>query len=50
MVRHTGEYFVDVKGVAVSLVAAFQVPCVNSSELDAPQTDCFSGYGDTPLG
>jgi hypothetical protein len=50
MVRHTGEDFIDVEGVAVASVLAFQPSGINGSELDAPQADRFSGYSDTSLG
>ena len=29
---------------------SFQSSGVNCSEFDAPEPDCFSGYGDTSLG
>ena len=50
MVRHTGEDFVDVESVAVASVLAFQSACINRSELDAPEADRFSGYGNAWLG
>ena len=36
MVRHTGEYFNDVKVVTVASVLSFQFLTVYSTELDAP--------------
>ena len=47
MARHTGEDFVDVEGVAVSSVLSLQSPCINGSELDAPETYCFSADSDS---
>jgi hypothetical protein len=31
-------------------VLALQSTCINSSELDAPKADCFSGYSDASFG
>ena len=50
MVRHTGEDFIDVEGVAESSVLSLQAAGVDRTELDAPQADCLSGYSDGPLG
>ena len=47
MVRHTGEDFIDVEGIAVASVLAFQAAGINGSELDAPQSNCFSTDRDT---
>ena len=45
MVRHTGEDFIDVEGVAVASVLSFQAASVNRTELDAPEADRFSTDG-----
>ena len=50
MVRHTGEHFIDVEGIAVAPVLSLQSAGINGSKLDTPETDRFSGYGDTALG
>ena len=50
MVRHTGEYFIDVEGVAVASVFSLQAAGINGTELDAPEANCFSGYSDASLG
>ena len=44
------EDFIDVEGVAIASVFSLQSPGVNGSKLDAPEADCFSGYGDAPFG
>ena len=46
MVRHTGEYFIDVEGIAVTPVLALQVFGHKRTELDTPETDCFTADGD----
>ncbi len=46
MVRHTGKDFIDEERVAIASVLSFQSSSVNGSELDAPETDCFSADGD----
>ena len=50
MVRHTGEDFIDVRGVAITSVLSFQSPCINGSKLDAPEADRFSTDGDASFG
>jgi len=50
MVRHTGEHFIDVEGIAVAPVLSLQSAVINGSKLDTAKTDRFSGYGDTALG
>jgi len=49
MVRHTGEDFIYVRGIAVATVLAFHTTGIDCFELDAPETDGFSAHGDTPL-
>jgi len=39
MVRHTGEDFIDVKGVTVAAVVSFQTPGVQIAEFYAPKAD-----------
>jgi hypothetical protein len=43
------EEFIDVEGVALATVSALQSSGINGTELDAPEADGFSGYGDAPL-
>ena len=45
MVRHTGEYFIDVEGVAIAPVLSFQSARINVTEFDTPETDRLSGQG-----
>jgi hypothetical protein len=49
MVRHTGEDFIDVEGIAIAPVLSLQPAGINGSELNAPQADRFSGYSDASL-
>ena len=42
--------FVNVEGVAITLVLAFQSAGIDSAELDTPKTDRFAADGDTSLG
>jgi len=44
------EDFIDVERVAISSVPAVKSAGIYSSEFDTPETDRFSGYGDTALG
>ena len=46
MIRHTGEDFIDVEGIAVAPVLSFEAARVNGTELDTPEPDQFSGYSD----
>jgi hypothetical protein len=46
MVRHAGEDFIDIEGVTIASVLAFQSAGIDSSELDAPKTNCLSGDSD----
>ena len=50
MVRHTGKDFINVQGVAVATMPAFQSSSVNCSELDAPKPDRFSANSNASLG
>lgn len=50
MVRHTGEDFIDVEGIAITSVLAFQSASINGSKLDAPETDRLTRYSDTTFG
>ena len=50
MVRHTGEDFIDVEGIAEAAVPPFQSACINGSELDTPEAYRFSGYSDASFG
>ena len=43
MVRHSGEDFIDVEGIALAPVLSLQFSGVNSAELDAPEADRFPG-------
>ena len=43
------EDFIDVEGVAVISVLAFQSASINGAELDAPEADRFSRYSDASL-
>ena len=43
------EDFIDMEGIAVASVFAFQPASINGTELDAPETDRFSGYSDVSL-
>ena len=47
MVRHTGDDFIDIAGVAIASVLTFQSSSVQSAELDAPKTERFAADGDT---
>ena len=49
MVRHTGEDFVDVEGIAVASVLSFQSAGIDSSELDTPEADRLPADSDPPL-
>ena len=46
MVRHTGEDFIDVEGIAVSSVLPFQPSGIHGSKLDAPESDRFPSDDD----
>jgi len=50
MVRHTGEDFINVKGIAISSVLSFQATGIYGSKLDTPETDCLAATGDAALG
>jgi len=44
------EYFIDVEGITVSTMSAFQSSGIERAELDTPETDCFAADGNTSLG
>jgi hypothetical protein len=50
MVRHTGEDFINVEGVAVTSVLSFQTPCIFGTEFDTPQSDGFIADSDASFG
>jgi hypothetical protein len=50
MVRHTGEDLIDIKGIAVASVLAFQSSSIDSSEFDASESDRLSSDGDASFG
>ena len=43
MIRHTGEYFIDVEGITVASVLSFQSARIDRAKLDAPQADVYEG-------
>jgi len=47
--RGNGEYFIDVEGVAIASVLAFQSARINGSEFYTPEANRFSGYSDKSL-
>ena len=49
MVRHTGEYFIDVKGVAETSVPSLQSARIDSPEFDTPEADRFAADNDASL-
>ena len=49
MARHTGEYFIDVEGIAVASVLSLQAKGVDYAELDAPKADRFATDDDASL-
>ena len=46
---HLYEYFINVEGISVAPMFAFQSACINGSELNAPESYRFSGYSDVSL-
>ena len=44
------EYFIDVKGIAVSLIFSLQSVCINGSEFDAAEANRFAAYCDAWFG
>ena len=50
MVRHTGEDFIDVEGVAVASMLSLQSSGVYGSEFDAPEADRLPTDSDAALG
>ena len=49
MVRHPGEHFIDVEGIAIASVLSFRAAGIYGTKFDAPETDRFSGDHDAPL-
>ena len=49
MVRHTGEHFIDIEGVAIAPVLSLQSSGVDCSEFDTPKADRLTGYCDASL-
>jgi len=49
MVRHTGEDFINVEGIAVTSVLALQSTGINGAELDAPEADRLASDRDASL-
>jgi hypothetical protein len=47
MVRHTGEYFINVEGVAEASVPSLQPAGINRTEFDTPKPNCFAADGNT---
>ncbi|MFT4520445.1 MAG: hypothetical protein ACI9JM_002848 [Halioglobus sp.] len=50
MVRHTGEDFINVEGVAEASVLSFQPPGIQRTELDAPKANRFAANTNAPFG
>lgn len=50
MVRHTGEHFIDIEGVAVTSMLSLQPARINGYKFDAPEPDRLSINGDSALG
>ena len=50
MDRHTGEDFIDIKGVAIVAMLSFQATGINGTEFDAPEANCFAGDSDASFG
>jgi hypothetical protein len=44
------EDLIDVERVTIATMLTFQSPCVNGSEFDTPQADCFTADDNAPLG
>jgi hypothetical protein len=44
------EDFVDVEGIAIATMLAFQSTCIDGTKLDTPESDRFAAYGDTSFG
>jgi len=49
MVRHTGEYFIDIEGIAIASVTSLQSPGAQFPELDAPEANRFQSDDDASL-
>ena len=50
MVRHTGEDFINVEGVAKASMLSFQSSGVESTEFYAPEADRFAANSDPSFG
>jgi hypothetical protein len=44
------KYLIDIEGIAVASVLAFQSTCINRSEFDTPEADRFPTDRDASLG
>jgi hypothetical protein len=40
--------FIDEEGISIASMLSFQPASINSTKLDTPKADSFSGYGDAP--
>jgi hypothetical protein len=49
MARHTGEDFIDVKGIAVTTMFPFQSSRVYRTEFYTPESNCFPADSDVSL-
>ena len=49
MVRHTGEDFINVEGVAISATLPLQSPSVQRAKFDAPEPYRFAADSDASL-
>ena len=43
------KYLIDIEGIAVASVLAFQSTCINRSEFDTPEADRLAGYTNASL-
>ena len=50
MVRHTGEYFINVERVTIAPVLSLQPACINGTELETPQADRFAADSNASFG
>jgi hypothetical protein len=46
LVRHTGEDFIDVEGIAVAWVFSVQSSSIETAKFDTPKADRFAAHGD----
>jgi len=49
MVRHSGQDFINVKGIPVTQVLTFRATDEEGSEFCTPEADGFATYGDMPF-